>query len=74
MSLDPVFRGVVTEPPAKANDGDTCVMASPYHPGTYEVLVFGGDIIEGRYREMWFAGRTKLTRAAAVELAKSMAK
>jgi hypothetical protein len=71
---DPVSHGLVTDPPKNAADGDTCVMSSKYHPGTYEVLVFGGDIIPGKgYVEMWFLARQKLTKINAIETAAAFA-
>jgi hypothetical protein len=71
---DPIAHGLVTDPPKRGVDGDTCVMASKYHPGTYEVLVFGGDIIPGKgYVEMWFLANQKLPLALAIKRAKEFA-
>jgi hypothetical protein len=71
---DPRSHGLVSDPPANAVEGDTCVMASRYHPGTYEVLVLGGDIMPGKgYVEMWFLGRQKLTKEHAMETAAAFA-
>jgi hypothetical protein len=53
---DPVYHGVKDLPPAKAADGDTVVTPSQYKPGQYEVLIYGGDIVQGRYQEMWIYG------------------
>jgi hypothetical protein len=73
MSLpDPVYHGVFErEPPKKAASGDTCVLKSAYHPGTYEVLMWDGLVGPRGYEEMWIYMDGKMSRPEAEKWAKA---